>query len=83
MEKYLHDTYGILVYQEQLMLLSRLIADFNRGESDALRKAMGKRKQDKLAELKLKFIKGGMNNGTGNTKVCTPSTRLMPFAIHG
>lgn len=63
MEKYLHDTYGILVYQEQLMLLSRLIADFNRGESDALRKAMGKRKQDKLAELKLKFIKGGMNNG--------------------
>ena len=45
------------------MLLSRLIADFNRGESDALRKAMGKRKQDKLAELKLKFIKGGMNNG--------------------
>ena len=76
------------------MLLSRLIADFNRGESDALRKAMGIRKQDKLAELKLKFIKGGMNNGykrahlkeygrTGNTKVCTPSTRLMPFAIHG
>lgn len=63
MEKYLHDTHGILVYQEQLMLLSRLIADFNRGESDALRKAMGKRKQDKLAELKLKFIKGGMNNG--------------------
>lgn len=63
MEKYLHDTYGILVYQEQLMLLSRLIADFNRGESDALRKAIGKRKQDKLAELKLKFIKGGMNNG--------------------
>ena len=63
MEKYLHDTYGILVYQEQLMLLSRLIADFNRGESDALRKAMGKRKPDKLAELKLKFIKGGMNNG--------------------
>lgn len=63
MEKYLHDTYEILVYQEQLMLLSRLIADFNRGESDALRKAMGKRKQDKLAELKLKFIKGGMNNG--------------------
>ena len=63
MEKYLHDTYGILVYQEQLMLLSRLIADFNRGESDALRKAMGKRKQDKLAELKQKFIEGGLRNG--------------------
>ena len=63
MEKYLHDTYGILVYQEQLMLLSRLISDFNRGESDALRKAMGKRKQDKLAELKFKFIEGGLGNG--------------------
>lgn len=63
MEKYLHETYGIVIYQEQIMMLSRLLADFNRGESDALRKAMGKRKQDKLAELKLKFIKGGMNNG--------------------
>ena len=63
MEKYLHDTYGILVYQEQLMMLSRLIADFNRGESDSLRKAMGKKKQDKIAELKPKFIEGGLRNG--------------------
>ena len=63
MEKYLHDTYGILVYQEQLMMLSRLIADFSRGESDTLRKAMGKRKQDKLAELMPKFIEGGLRNG--------------------
>ena len=63
MEKYLHDTYGILVYQEQLMMLSRLIADFSRGESDSLRKAMGKKKQDKLAELKPKFIEGGLRNG--------------------
>lgn len=63
MEKYLHDTYGILVYQEQLMMLSRLIADFNRGESDSLRKAMGKKKQDKIAELKPKFIGGGLRNG--------------------
>ena len=45
------------------MLLSRLIADFNRGESDALRKAMGKKKQDKIAELKPKFIEGGFKNG--------------------
>ena len=63
MEKYLHDTYGILVYQEQLMMLSRLIADFSRGESDSLRKAMGKKKQDKIAELKPKFIEGGLRNG--------------------
>ena len=63
MEKYLHDTYGILVYQEQLMMLSRLIADFSKGDSDRLRKAMGKKKQDKLDELKPKFIEAGMRNG--------------------
>ena len=46
MEKYLKDTYGITVYQEQVMLLSRQLADFTRGESDALRKAMGKKKKE-------------------------------------
>ena len=45
MEKYLKDTYGITVYQEQVMLLSRQLASFTRGESDALRKAMGKKKK--------------------------------------
>lgn len=63
MEKYLQNTYGIIVYQEQMMMLSRLIADFNRGESDLLRKALGKRKMDVLSVLKPKFIEGGMKNG--------------------
>ena len=63
MEKYLKDTYGITVYQEQVMLLSRLLADFTRGESDALRKAMGKKLRDKLDHMKPKFIEGGKNNG--------------------
>lgn len=63
MEKYLQNTYGIIVYQEQIMMLSRLIADFNRGESDLLRKALGKRKMDVLSVLKPKFIEGGMKNG--------------------
>ena len=63
MEKYLKDTYGITVYQEQVMLLSRLLADFTRGESDTLRKAMGKKLKAKLDELKPKFINGGKNNG--------------------
>ena len=63
MEKYLKDTYGITVYQEQVMLLSRLLANFTRGESDTLRKAMGKKLKDKLDELKPKFIKGGQSNG--------------------
>jgi DNA polymerase-3 subunit alpha len=63
MEKYLKDTYGITVYQEQVMLLSRLLADFTRGESDALRKAMGKKLRDKLDQMKPKFISGGQKNG--------------------
>ena len=63
MEKYLHDTYGIMTYQEQLMLLSRLIADFSREESDKLRKALGKKKLADLAELKARFVEGGMKNG--------------------
>lgn len=63
MEKYLHDTYGITVYQEQVMLLSRLLANFTRGESDVLRKAMGKKLIDKMAALKVKFMKGGQANG--------------------
>ena len=63
MEKYLQNTYGIIVYQEQLMMLSRLIANFNRGESDLLRKALGKRKTDVLSILRPKFIEGGIKNG--------------------
>ncbi len=63
MEKYLKDTYGITVYQEQVMLLSRLLGNFTRGESDTLRKAMGKKIKSKLDELKPKFIQGGKDNG--------------------
>ena len=63
MEKYLKDTYGVTVYQEQVMLLSRLLANFTRGESDQLRKAMGKKIMAMLAELKPKFINGGKSNG--------------------
>ena len=63
MEKYLKDTYGITVYQEQVMLLSRLLANFTRGESDTLRKAMGKKLIDKMNHLKGKFLEGGQANG--------------------
>ena len=62
-EKYLHNTYGIIVYQEQIMMLSRLIANFDRSESDLLRKALGKRKMDVLSVLKPRFIEGGIKNG--------------------
>lgn len=63
MEKYLKDTYGITVYQEQVMLLSRLLANFTRGESDTLRKAMGKKMREKLDQMKPKFVEQGQSNG--------------------
>ena len=63
MEKYLKDTYGVTVYQEQVMLLSRLLTNFTRGESDKLRKAMGKKQMNILQELKGKFMEGGKANG--------------------
>ena len=63
MEKYLKDTYGITVYQEQVMLLSRLLAGFTRGQSDTLRKAMGKKQIEKMNELEVLFYEGGEKNG--------------------
>ena len=63
MREYLDETYGITVYQEQVMLLSRLLADFTRGQSDELRKAMGKKKIEEMNPLKEKFLAGGRKNG--------------------
>lgn len=63
MEKYLKNTYGVIAYQEQLMLIPRLVANFNRKESNTLRKAFGKRQKNIIAEMKTKFIEGGMKNG--------------------
>ena len=62
-EEYLKDTYGITVYQEQVMLLARKLAGFTRGESDTLRKAMGKKMKDVITQMKPKFINGGIDNG--------------------
>ena len=62
MEKYLKDTYGVTVYQEQVMLLSRLLGGFTRGMSDKLRKAMGKKQIAVMEELKVKFIDGCLAN---------------------
>ena len=94
MEKYLKDTYGITVYQEQVMLLSRQLANFTRGESDALRKAMGKKKKAIVDRMKPKFIKQGTENGhdpkvlekmraTGRSLRATPSTSPTPRATPG
>jgi len=69
MERYLKDTYGITVYQEQVMLLSRLLANFTRGQSDELRKAMGKKIKEKMDALKIKFMEGTKANGH-DPKIC-------------
>jgi DNA polymerase-3 subunit alpha len=63
MEEYLKDTYGITVYQEQVMLLSQKLAGFTKGEADVLRKAMGKKQKDVLDKMKGKFIEGAIANG--------------------
>ncbi|MBR6713745.1 MAG: DNA polymerase III subunit alpha [Bacteroidaceae bacterium] len=63
MEQYLKETYGITVYQEQVMLLSRLLADFTRGQSDSLRKAMGKKQKAIVDQMKPMFIEGGKKKG--------------------
>ena len=62
-KEYLEETYGITVYQEQVMLLSQKLAGFSKGEADTLRKAMGKKKLDLLAKMKPKFLDQGAENG--------------------
>jgi DNA polymerase-3 subunit alpha len=63
MSKYLEETYGITVYQEQVMLLSQLLANFTKGEADTLRKAMGKKQKEVLDKMKPRFIEGCAANG--------------------
>ena len=82
MEKYLKDTYGITVYQEQVMLLSRLLAGFTRGQSDTLRKAMGKKQIDKMNELEVLFYEGGEKNGHPRDKLAKIWEEWKKFASY-
>jgi DNA polymerase-3 subunit alpha len=63
MEEFLEETYGITVYQEQVMLLSQKLAGFSKGNADSLRKGMGKKKKDLIDQLKIEFIEGIKRNG--------------------
>ena len=69
MEEFLKDTYGITVYQEQVMLLSQKIGDFSKGEADILRKAMGKKQKDVLDKMKPKFLENSEKKGFKTEKV--------------
>lgn len=68
-EEYLAETYGITVYQEQVMLLSQKLANFSKGDADVLRKAMGKKMLDVLEKMKSKFIEGAVKNGHAEDKL--------------
>ena len=82
MEKYLKDTYGITVYHEQVMLLSRLLAGFSRGQSDTLRKAMGKKQIEKMNELEVLFYEGGEKNGHPRDKLAKIWEEWKKFASY-
>ena len=68
-KEYLEETYGITVYQEQVMLLSQKLANFTKGEADTLRKAMGKKQRDVLDKMYPKFLEGGKNNNLDEEKL--------------
>lgn len=82
MEEYLAETYGITVYQEQVMLLSQSLAGFTKGEADVLRKAMGKKKRDVLDEMKPKFIEQAKEKGHPEDKLEKVWTDWEAFAAY-
>lgn len=82
MEEYLAETYGITVYQEQVMLLSQSLAGFTKGEADVLRKAMGKKKRDVLDEMKPKFIEQAKAKGHPEDKLEKVWTDWEAFAAY-
>ena len=82
MEEYLAETYGITVYQEQVMLLSQKLAGFTKGEADVLRKAMGKKKRDVLDKMKPKFIGQAMDKGHAEDKLNKIWTDWEAFAAY-
>ena len=82
MKEYLEETYGITVYQEQVMLLSQKLADFTKGEADMLRKAMGKKKKKLIYEMWPKFLEGCKKNGHDETIVKKVWTDWEAFASY-
>ncbi len=82
MEEILHETYGITVYQEQVMLLSQKLAGFSKGKADELRKVMGKKIREKLDKMKPEFIKGGVDNGHPEDKLNKIWTDWEDFASY-
>ncbi|HMY46461.1 MAG TPA: DNA polymerase III subunit alpha, partial [Leptospiraceae bacterium] len=79
----LEDTFGVIIYQEQVMLISRKIGGFTPGESDALRKAMGKKIHEKMQEMKAKFISGAQKLGHAEKFASDLFDQMAEFASYG
>ena len=83
LEKILKPTYGIIIYQEQVMQIAQTLAGFTAGEADILRKAMGKKKRKELEKQEEKFIKGATKNGIGKDIAAFIFQKIKPFAEYG
>ena len=83
LEKILKPTYGIIIYQEQVMQIAQVLAGFSPGEADILRKAMGKKKRKELEKQEEKFIKGAVNKGIKKDIASFIFQKIKPFAEYG
>lgn len=83
MKEILENTYGILVYQEQIMQLAQKLAGYSLGEADLMRRAMGKKKKEEMALHEEKFVKGAIERGIPETKAKTIFTLMAQFADYG
>ncbi|MDY7095257.1 MAG: DNA polymerase III subunit alpha [Acidobacteriota bacterium] len=79
----LEETYGVIVYQEQVMLIAVEVAGFTMAEADVLRKAMGKKKVDVMAKMKAKFVSGAEERGTSGKRAAELWEYIEPFAGYG
>ena len=83
LEKILKPTYGIIIYQEQVMQIAQTLAGFTAGEADILRRAMGKKKRAELEKQKEKFVSGALKNGIKKDVANYVFTKIEPFADYG
>jgi DNA polymerase-3 subunit alpha len=83
LKEILDETYGIILYQEQVMLIANKIANFSMGQADILRKAMGKKNAEEMEKQKEVFIKGAVANGVTEKKASRLFDVMAPFALYG
>ena len=83
LEEILKPTYGVIIYQEQVMQIAQKLSGFTAGEADILRRAMGKKKRQELEKQKLRFIEGAVKNGINRETAASIFLKIEPFAEYG